>query len=327
MLFPSAEAWLEREVSPDKWGLSASPILNKIRLLRVSDMQRRFTVTGVSVGEQLFIFDELFCSDNSEVMGELIRAARSAPHDDAEALDLAKLYLTLSYYQLDDPARFVAIRGSKPRQKDDSESPRTFSDGIGVSHSPQVSHGEGAYSVDLYTFSKLGVTGGPVTHWKMDLASSRFDEQMAAQHRGPQKLPPKDTTQKNDGEKGIKFMVDIMANGFTNDGAETDIQSWSASDGPGLSRVHYYYHAHQNAEKLFQDFLQNAVAVLDTGPWKFEDGRVAGNQALVVSPDKDKNSLSATQLYEDDTSVIAITCSCLSNLLASQRKNHTSNQH
>jgi hypothetical protein len=144
MLFPSAEAWLEREVSPDKWGLSASPILNKIRLLRVSDMQRRFTVTGVSVGEQLFIFDELFCSDNSAVMGELIRVARSAPHDNAEALDLAKLYLTLSYYQLDDPARFVAIRGSKPRQKDDSESPRTFSDGIGVSHSPQVSHGEGA---------------------------------------------------------------------------------------------------------------------------------------------------------------------------------------
>jgi len=32
-------------------------------------------------------------------------------------------------------------------------------------------------------------------------------------------------------------------------------------------------------------------------------------------------------LYEDETSVIAITCSCLSNLLASQGKDHTDNQH
>ena len=327
MLFPSADAWLEGEVNPDKWGLSASPILNEIHLLRVSDMQRRFTVVGAALGKQLFIFDGLFCNENSGVMSELILATHSAPSNDAEALNLAELYLTLSYYQLDDPAKFVAIRGSEPRQKDDLESPRTFSDGIGVSHSPQVSHKDGAYSVDLYTFSKSGVTIGPVTHWKMDLAASRFDEQLAAQHSGPQKLPPEGTTQKNDREKRIKFTVDIMANGFTNDGAQTDIQSWSASNGPGLSRVHYYYHAHQNAEKLFQDFLQNAVAMLGTGPWKFEDRRVAGKQALVVSADKDKQSLSATQLYEDETSVIAITCSCLSNLLASQGKDHTDNQH
>jgi len=327
MLFPSADAWFEGEVSPDKWGLSASPILNEIRLLRVSDMQRRFTVVGAALGKQLFIFDGLFCNENSAVMSELIRAAHSAPRSDAEAMDLAKLYLTLSYYQLDDPAKFVAIRGNEPMQRDDVESPRTFSDEIGVSHSPQVSHKDGAYLVDLYTFSKSGPTTGPVTHWKMDLSASRFDEQLAAQHRGPQKLPPEDTTQKKDREERIKFAVDFMANGRTNDGAETDIQSWSASNGPGLSRVHYYYHAHQNAEKLFQNFLQNAVAKLGTGAWKFEDGRVAGKQALVVSADKDKQSLSATQLYEDETSVIAITCSCLSNLLASQGKDHADNQH
>lgn len=161
----------------------------------------------------------------------------------------------------------------------------------------------------------------------MDLSASRFDERLAAQHRGPQKFPPEGTAQKKDREKRIEFKVDIMANGFSNDGAETDFQSWSASNGPGLSRVHYYYRAHQNAEKLFQDFLQNAVAMLGTGPWKSEDGRVAGKQALLVSADKDKQSLSATQLYEDETSVIAITCSCLSNLLASQGNDYAHKQH
>lgn len=327
MLFPSADAWLEGEVNPDKWDLSASPILNEIHLLKVIDMQRHFTVMGAALGNQLFIFDRLFCNENSGVMSELIGATHSAPGNDAEALDLAKLYLTLSYYQLEDPAQFVAIRGSEPRQKGELESPGTFSDLIGVSHSPQVSHKDGAYSVDLYTFSRSGVTNGPVIHWKLDLTASRFDEQLAAQHTGLQKLPPEGTKQKNDREKRITFTVNIMANGFTDDGAQTDIQSWSASNGPGLSRVHYYYHARQNAEKRFQDFLQNAVAVLGTGPWKFEDGRVAGKQALVVSVNKDEQALSATQLYEDETSVIAITCSCLSNLLASQGKDHTDNQH
>jgi hypothetical protein len=327
MLFPLADAWLEGEVSPDKWGLSASPILNEIRLLRVSDMKRRFTVVGAALGKQLFIFDGLFCNENSGVMSELILANHSAPNNNAEALDLAKLYLTLSYYQLDDPTKFIAIRGSKPRQKDDSESPKTFSDVIGVSHSPEVFHRDGVYSVDLYTFSKLGVTGGPVTHWRMDLAGSRFEERMAAQHKRTENLPPEDSTQNNDREKGIKFTVDIMANGFTDDGAETDLQLWSASDGSGITRAHYYYHSQEKAERRMQNFLQNAVSVLDADAWKFKDGRVAGKQALVVSADKDNNSLFASQLYEDESSVIEITCSCFSNLLASQDKDHTNNQH
>jgi len=46
MLFPSSEAWLEAEENAKSWGLSSSPILKRIHLLRVSDRGRRFTVTG-----------------------------------------------------------------------------------------------------------------------------------------------------------------------------------------------------------------------------------------------------------------------------------------
>jgi hypothetical protein len=321
ILFPSAEAWLDGEQNTDTWGLP-SPFLKKIRLLRLSDMKHRFTIVGASFGERLFIFDELFCSENAAVMNEVISATHSSPRDDAEALGLAKLYLSLSYYQLDDPAKFVAVRGSNPRPKDDSGSPRSFSDAMGVSHSPQVSHKDGVYSVDMFAYSKLGATGGPVTHWRIELADSRFNEQMAEQHR-TQPVPPKDATQKNGGEKRINFTVDLMGDGRSADGAKIDLQLWSASDGPGISRNHYYYPSHEKAETRMQDFLQNAVAVLDSGPWN----NAAGKQALVLQANEEKKSLFASQLYEDESSVLELSCSCLRNLLAAQSGGHTRTIH
>lgn len=224
MLFPSADAWLDAEQNVDEWSLSPTPILKKIRLIRLSDMRHRFTIVGASFGERLFIFDGLFCSENAAVMNELIRDTHSTPHDDAEALNLAKLYLSLSYYQLEDPDKFVAIRGTNLRPKDASGSSRSFSDAIGVSNSPQVSRKDGAYSVDLYSYSKLGVTGGPVTHWRIELAPSRLDEQMAEQHRGSEIVPPKDTARKNSGSKGINFTVDIAGEAVSADGAHIDVQ-------------------------------------------------------------------------------------------------------
>jgi|HubBroStandDraft_6_1064221.scaffolds.fasta_scaffold110838_2 hypothetical protein len=322
VLFPSANAWLEGEQNADEWNLSPSPILKKIRLLRLSDMKHRFTIVGASFGERLFIFDELFCSENAAVMNEVIRATHSSPRDDAEALGLAKLYLSLSYYQLDDPSKFVAARGSNPRPKDDSGSPKSFSDAIGVSHSPQVSHKDGVFSVDMFAYSKLGATGGPVTHWRIELADSRFDERMAEQHRA-QPVPPEDATQKNGGGKRINFTVDMMGNGSAADGAQIDMQLWSASDGPGISRNHYYYPSHEKAEIRMQDFLQNAVAVLDSSPW----GDTRGKQALLLLANEDKKSLFASQLYEDESGVLELSCSCLRNLLAAQSEGHTRTKH
>ena len=183
MLFPSAEAWLEAEENAKSWGLSSSPILKRIHLLRVSDRGRRFTVTGASMGEQLFIFDSLFCRENSEVMTELIRAARSAPRDDGDALDLVKLYLALSYYALEDPSRFVGLRG--------------------VSHIPNVSHRNGVYSVKLVTYAKPGLTGGD-TDWKMELTTSKFAELMARPE------PSWDRPRENKGNKEIKFTLRLL---------------------------------------------------------------------------------------------------------------------
>jgi hypothetical protein len=300
MLFPSAEAWLEAEENAKSWGLSSSPILKRIHLLSVSDRGRRFTVTGASVGEQLFIFDSLFCRENSAVMTELMRAARSAPRDDGDALDLVKLYLALSYYALEDPARFVALKG--------------------VSHVPNVSHQNGVYFVKLVTYGKPGRTRWGAD-WKMELTTSKFAELMARPE------PSSDRPRENEGNKEIKFTLRLLGDGFTDDGAKTGLQSWDASDGPGINITHYYYPSPEKGERRMQDFLQNAVAVLENGPRSNAAGEVSGKQALVVLVDNNEKSLFASQLYQEGSKVTEISCSCLSNLLAARAKGHSGTQH
>lgn len=76
-----------------------------------------------------------------------------------------------------------------------------------------------------------------------------------------------------------------------------------------------------------QDFLKNAVAVLDSAPWNNSAGEAPGKQALVLLANEDKKSLSASQLYEDENTVLELSCSCLRNLLAAQSGGHTGTAH
>jgi hypothetical protein len=108
----------------------------------------------------------------------------------------------------------------------------------------------------------------------------------------------------------------MKANWFTEDGATTGIGGWSGPDGRGGGRIHYYYPSHQKAEKLMHDFLQKAVIVIDYGPWVDSGGKVVSKQAIIIRADNDKKDLSAALLYQDDSSVLEFSCSCLRPMLA-----------
>ena len=121
MLFPTGKALFEPDSSPREWKNSPSPILKKIQTGKLYDRARRFNVVGVTFGGQLFIFDELFGSANSVVMSRLLRATGAGPSDPAGALALAKLYLSLSYYRLEDPARFIVSKSNDALAKNATE--------------------------------------------------------------------------------------------------------------------------------------------------------------------------------------------------------------
>ena len=139
---------------------------------------------------------------------------------------------------------------------------------------------------------------------------------MSSVERAADRVVSEGDIEKTAGNKRVTFHVDLMANGHTDDGAVTDIQVWSASDGPGISRIHYYYPSREKAEKRVEDFLQNALGVLQNTPWKNGEARTSGAEAIVIRVNEDKRSLYASHLYLNEASVLELSCPCLRNVLA-----------
>ncbi len=316
LLFPTGEAALEPNVSVENWKPASSPILKKIQAVSVRDATGRFSVVGVTFGDQLFVFDGVFSSENSVAMSALIRATNSSPRDEGQALGLAKLYLALAYYRLEDPDRFVAQRTTDSATKDASESAKTYSDMIGVSHSPQAIQQGHGFKVDFYAFDPREVVPRRVNHWQIIIGGGNLEERLSAHNEGFHEPYLKEEADSANTAKKPRFTAKMMANGATDDGATTDLQYWTSSDGPGIQRTHYYYNSHELAEKRMQNILQNSVAIMETRPWLDTDGRSVGTQALVIRIAYGEQTLMASQVAKDETSVLEISCSSLSNLLA-----------
>jgi hypothetical protein len=206
LLFPSGEALLARDASPEGWLGPAARITKIVHFVRVNDTQKRFVLRGVVYGEQLFLFDQLFCDQNPGVMSQLICATGAAPKSPGEALDVAKLYLALNYYDLEDPAQFIAYRARGSAKRTGSRNGKSISDLLGVLHSPQVARAGSGYVVDLYTYR-----GQKINHRRMTISPAGFEE-------SPDEHAP---------------LWMQAANGFTEDGATTDIRGWFGPDGRG----------------------------------------------------------------------------------------------
>jgi len=316
LLFPNNEAQVAEALEPERWKLRAAPILQKVHLLKISDMDHRFIVAGAAYGERLFIFDQLFCGENPSVMNELIRSSNSAPRNSDEALDLVKIYLSLAYYRLDDPHQFVASEANNIPPKINAGLPSSFWDLVEFSHAPEVAKAEKSYDVDLFAYTDLGIAGGPVIRWKIDIGAADFNVRMLTSKKWDQEAPVSPANAENRGEGKIRFTRIIMANGISDDGAMTDIQHWSASDGPGLYRVHFYYASSESAKRRMQGFLKKSISVIEQRPWTYADGRVAGEQVLETRLADDIKPLLASALYSDEKSVVELSCPCLRNLQA-----------
>ncbi len=315
LLFPDGEAVLEPDTNSEKWELPTAAILRKVQIARVYDTKRRFNVAAVAFRDQLFVFDRVFSGQNPAVMSRLMHATAAAPRSGAEALDLAKLYLALSYFPLEDPGRFVAYKTGDSTKQHASESARGFAEMIGLSHSPQAIREGATYHLDFFTYDARGAST-KISQWKIDVGAENLKERLSAHHVGfhaPYSNTVSDTTK----PKGnVLFSPATMGNGFGDDGAAIDVQIWESSDGPGVGRNHYYYKSHEKADKRMQDSLQRAVAILDKRSWLDPSGKTVGTQALVIMVNDDKKILYTSQVFEDETSVLELSCDSLSNLMA-----------
>jgi hypothetical protein len=316
MLFPTGRVLFEPDSSTREWKDSRSPILKKIQTGKLYDTGRRFYVVGVTFGEQLFLFDELFGTANSGVMSQLLRATGAAPSATAGALALANLYLSLSYYRLEDPAGFIVHKIADASKENTTEDGGTSSKRIGHLHGPRVVQAGANFTVEVYAYDARELAPERTSKWQLRICPTKIVERVSAHHEGfveyYSKVPRKPTYRKGD----VRFSPAIMADGATDDGVRTDIEFWATSDGPGVDRTHYYYATHEKAEQRMQDYLQHAIAVVETRPWVDSAGKVVGTEALVIGTNDDNKTLLASQSFEDETSVLKFTCRSLSNLMA-----------
>ncbi len=317
MLFPTGKALFEPDSSPGGWKNSPSAILKKIQTGKLYDTGRRFSVVAVMFAEQLFLFDELFGTANSGVMSQLLRATSIVPSDASGALALVGLYLSLSYYRLGDPTRFVVYKVSDAFKKNATEGAR-LSNPIRLPHPPLVIQMGANYKVEAYAYDAPELAPERISKWQFRIGPTNLVERLSAHHEEfveyYSKVPRARAYRKGD----VRFSPDMMADGITDEGAITDVQSWAASDGPGVDREHFYYPSHELAERRMQDYLRNAVAIIKTQPWLDSAGKVVGTEALVIETNDNNKTLLASDLFEDEKSVLKLTCRGLSNLIVAQ---------
>jgi len=312
LIFPNGDAAVTTADKPSKWQNPANPFAKKVDFVTVSDMQKRFSVAGVVFGDEMFIFDEFLCGQNGETMTRLMLATGTAPKNSGEALRLASVFLSLSNYSFEDPARFIASRRDDLPKEADHRPGLKIADLLGIWHAPQASESPFGYEVDLFTmYPDLNVE-----HWRLTIGSRGVTELLNRSDSATYKTFAQPT-----GPTKITFQLGgVVANGFTEDGGMTDIRGWVASDGPGIGRVHYYFKLRENADKLVQQLLNSAIATIDSGAWLDSDGNVAGKQWTIVLPTPDKTHLMADDVFREDAdpNVLVISCPCLRNLLASR---------
>lgn len=315
LLFPKGEAIIGPDESPGKSPTAPASILKKIQIVEVSDTDRRFNVTGVIFGDQLFIFDGVFSDNGPATMSQLMRATAYRPQSEKEALDLARLYLALSHYRLADLDRIVAYKGSDSVKNGDSGNGLEAPDVLGVAHSPQFVQEQGAYAVDFYAYDVPEEPAKGVSHWKIVVGPNGLEAGLSAHHDQFRPFYARTTSEWTQPAGKVIFAPVIMGNGFSDDGAATDLQTWGSSDGPGFSRVHFYYKSHEPAENRMQDYLRNAVAIIETRPWLDSQGKSVGTETILIRTNDAQKSLFASYIGEDATTVLEISCSSLGNLL------------
>jgi hypothetical protein len=185
----------------------------------------------------------------------------------------------------------------------------------GVAHSPEFVEEQGTYAVDFYAYDVPDEPAKGVSHWKIDVGPNGLEERLSAHHDQFRPFYARGASEWTQPAGKVIFAPVMMGNGFSDDGATTDLQSWGSSDGPGFSRVHYYYNSHEPAEKRMQDYLHNAVAIIETRPWLDSQGKSVGTEAILIRTNDAQKSLFASDIGEDSTSVLEISCLSISNLL------------
>jgi hypothetical protein len=318
VLFQSGDVILELVPGPERWLTANVPFLDGVQFAKLIDTGRRFSISAMVYGDHIFTFGNLFYGENPPVMNQFLCEANIHPNTSEESLGIAKLFLALSQFDLEDLEHLVVF------EKNDipSEMDSVPNDNLQVVRrflrAPTVVPTGTGYEVEL-SAAKLGTAR--TVRWQIEFGSSGIRHVADKNaHGNTQRIYSYNENEKIDRSKPniteIFFIPGAFAQGLDADTSNIDMQSWNASDGPGVERSRYYFDSHEKAEHRMQDYMKDAVSVIDEGPWTNSKGETVGKRVTAILIYWDKKQLIAVKLYEDDRSVLMIESFCLRNLLA-----------
>lgn len=317
LLFPKGDAVLDREPLPTDWRAPKALRSKKIQFVLVSDTQKRFSIRGITYGDQLFLFDEFFCRQNPDVMSKLMRATSFYPRNTKEALNLAKVYLVLADYGFEDPRRLVISSASQVPSLPEPVPWIDINDVKSVIRPPVIRREGAGFYVDLFT---CDLHMPWVRHNRMNIGPEDL-QNVRTQDIFPDYMDAQvlDEQVRKNATSGIKEKVVFesggIADGDTSDGCDFSTWHFDASDGPGVEQIRSNYKTHAHADGEWERILKRAISVTESGPWIDEHGKTVGKKTLVIFFD-DKHELWAARVFESETTVLEIICACHDNLLA-----------
>lgn len=315
LLFPSGTALVPANPATPSGELHLSFAQGRARIVRVADAAHRFEITGVILGDAVFLFSELFCDANAGVMNRLLVASGTRPGSQEDALDLARDYVSLSAYGGEDSGKFI-ISGAD-EIAGPSRPPTGSRDPIrDVLHAPRAKREGNAYRIDLFT---NGPDRKSVHQWQMTIDSQGLsdatDRVIFPEFDFRKRLIEEaERRPAESGRREIEFWPLLMGNGVTDDGGQTDLQHWAASEGPGVEKDHVYYTSSERAEDRFQRYLKRAVAVVKRSTWTESPGRSKNPEVLLIAASDDGKYLYGEKIFKDSLSVLVYTCTCVDTL-------------
>jgi hypothetical protein len=317
-LFQSGDVILEQVPGAERWLTANVPFLDGVQFAEVIDTGRRFSIPAMVYGDHIFTFSNLFYGENPPVMNQFLYEANTHPNTSEESLGIAKLFLAVSQFDLEDLEHLAVFEKNDVPPEMDLVPKDNLHVVSRFLRAPTVVHTDTGYDVEM-SAAKLGTAR--TIRWQIEFGSSGIRHVADKNARGnTQRIYSYNQNEKIDRAKPnvtqIFFAPGVFAQGLDADTPNIDMQSWNSSDGPGIERDHYYYDSHEKAEHRMQEFLKDAVSVIDEGPWTNSKGEVAGKRTTVILIYWDKKQLVAAKLYEDDRSVLTIESFCLRNLLA-----------
>jgi hypothetical protein len=339
VLFPGSEVFLDNmDVTAPLTSVATEP-QRQLRFVTIrsatgdaavgSNSASRAKVTArasaVIYKDRVYVGSELFCDENISAFNMLLRTMGANVDSSEKAMQVAKFYLQLGYYRLEEPGKYVVSTFLQlPPEKVNfpGQNTKELQDAI---HPPVVSRDGDGYKVEIVTED---VDAGFVLlyHWSIDIVDSQIkssEEEVAF----PSRLRYRTGEAPSDRFGGtfaspltaLRFQLGYISDGNTPDnkdlGLNVSTYGFNTSDGPQVIRSAYHFNSTERAVKEFIDHLDATSQILEQGKWADEAGNVVGERALVFYSTDGGRRLSAAVLLRRDTRFFEVSSSCLHNLL------------